>query len=142
MSAEKFLIFYGWVIALGGAGGIGAIWAGVKMNRRLKLERAAQAQQKRLANARYGGRDPDENAILLEETAGLLEDVVDMMNEADIATLLEVADRTSSSDIYGTKQRIADHLAKLAREDVKAYRPERLRRRDHRDEQQARQQGA
>ena len=35
MSAEKFLIFYGWVIALGGAGGIGAIWAGVKMNRRL-----------------------------------------------------------------------------------------------------------
>ena len=135
MSAEKFLIFYGWVIALGGAGGIGAIWAGVKMNRRLKLERAAQAQQKRLANARYGGRDPDENAILLEETAGLLEDVVDMMNEADIATLLEVADRTSSSDIYGTKQRIADHLAKLAREDVKAYRPERLRRRDHRDEQ-------
>ena len=32
MSAEKFLIFYGWVIALGGAGGIGAIWAGVKMN--------------------------------------------------------------------------------------------------------------
>ena len=115
MSAEKFLIFYGWIIALGSAGGAAGIWAGVKMNRRLKLERAAQAQQKRLANARYGGRDPDENAILLEETAGLLEDVVDMMNEADIATLLEVADRTSSSDIYCTKQRIADHLAKLAR---------------------------
>lgn len=106
--------------------------------------RIARARQKKLDNAKYGGRDPYENAILLEETAGLLQDVVDMLDETEVSTLLEVAERTSLTDISGTKQRLADHLAKLEREDVQAYRPERLRRRDRidRDEPQTRQQGA
>lgn len=90
----------------------------------------------------YGGRSPHENAVLLEETAGLLQNVQSMLDDPAVSTILDVAEATSSWDIIGTRQQIVDQLAKLERASVQAYRPQQLRRHTSDDQTRQQQQGA
>ena len=124
MNIEKFISLYWWLVTALSFGGIGGLWTLIRARRAAKRARKIRQQEEAeelrrmtVEAATYWEPSAEENIVQLNRAAGLIEEILSVIDDPAIGSLLEVQLQAGTGIDVRTK--CEDFLAQLARRGVR-----------------------